>query len=1604
MSADLLSSEYQARTLVFFALGGGGARVLEALLHLCSLGLGPARLRVLVVDPDEANGSVQRALRALNDYRDVRDGVGQGSEPEGFFRTEVELLAPDIPVWSPLAGDLGRPDTLFSTSVDHALMAHGSPGLDTLFDLLYSARLRELDLSFGFRGVPSVGAVFMNRLVSEPMFAQLLAHAHADPGKWRFFATGSVFGGTGAAALPAIVRALRAGDHPSWRGAEVRGVAREALGAALLLPYFKAPAAPEGEGDCVREWSAALGEHLDDPGYGAYYLLGDSIPRGLNQHVAGGAWQRNTAHFIEFFAALGALDFAARGGVPGGESPVYRILGLRGDNPEWGDLPMSPPSRAALRSALVAMHVFLTELRPNGREWPWLGAELTGVTWAELLRLDAEVWVRESPALDAMGRFWRRTWEWLREMRRGPHSSLSLVNASDEQPGCVPVWSFIQPGGLYVRPARDDVYTVFRHWNVEAHRRRGGGFKQFPAVMRLGTERYDLARFASENDGAGGSVRFGRWLLPPLKPAAPLASFAAGEWRAVDVPAALRHELRVDDSAPAPTESSSPSPWARMLLFRDAMRDSAHPARAMVENEILDALELVWASGLHAVPLEMVRIQPDALADTAVSPRAAAVAEALANSAPYPRGRGPVPAITVVRVDGRPVAGSSPYTLCFTAADAADERYPYLFGYARGERPRSLHERPSNFQTYVAAVILPQLLASTEDTAGDRVFLRDVLTFLQAAVFAARHRPASPVPEGDWRAAAAKLDLTPAGTPFAGVELFVARTTQLRSPWMLRPSRIAGPTPPLVMAADVFDGVYGEGLPSVRLPASLENLERDVLPVTRLRHPWVAPEHDWFTGTLLHLAAPLDARTVVGAECYRVHPAVSEGPLARPQLALPLTAEFFRWFTPEDVPRMLSLEVRRTGEVEATLRVPVGPDDKPSWVTVRRVYSHARVYPGAGPELAVWPAFAADDWTEYAVFRVDSTGDEGALQLHAFSRGIRLEPLGHTRRSDVASTYAFGCSPEVLELRATERAGAAGRPLGVILPRYRTVAPLGAEAWCVGIDVGSENTAIAIARDGESEPVLLACDPVTLPLTLPGADFSSYVGTYFLPERILPAPFPSAAVYQTESRAHPRAVEPVALNLNILFSEPVRTNDRNRVATAVTSADPDGDPFVSVGFARAAAMLVLASARERGVAPRNVTFVYGTENTSAMEVRSALRFEWQLALATDEARTAAGERAIARLVDNAVDVGLAAMLHFSHRGALPLLVETAIVFDVGAAATGFVACARGRISALDSLVLSGRHLTAARGTSHGGQRFSNPFVRAFAAWAVRHGLPPSQADPLKVFASRGNDSLAFRHLVHTQWFQQGGAERFRGTAENERFRGVLFYFFGALFHLAGLLSRAARSQGGDPVSALVFAGNGSRFLSWLAPSWAPEAPNPLRDALLGVFTAAAGDPAGPSPRVLVSDAPKEEVARGLAITCAADRNRLSRVDNGTATLLGERLMTVAGALEPTARVRSRIELDPEQLQWAEGPMEIERFHQALVEVVRTGAPPGTSWFGGVGRLPDAVTRIERSWIQDTTRLSLSRLRHWDGTVPGNLFALEASVVVERLIDTLFERP
>ena len=512
--ADDTANPAAGRTLTYFGLGGSGIRALEPLLHLCALGLGPRQLRLVLIDPDQSNAAVKRTRALVDLYAETRRQLAAGGAPPGFFRTEVVDAVAGTPVWSPIADDDDLPDARFATRVDRALMRGRNAPLGQLFDLLYADKIRDMDLGMGFRGIPSIGTVFMNRLREQAFFGQILASAQADADSL-FFAVGSIFGGTGSAAFPVVARALADGVRGRDGSADTPGIPRHRVGGALLLPYFSLPAPPTPDAAdggprpqavlFAQNAAAAIPTYAGPgggAGYGGFYVLGDDTPREQDRNEVGGENQDNRPHYVELYAALGALDFSGRGGEdPAARLPVFHATGVAGRDPGWEDLPMSAADRKRLMGGIVAAHTFLSLFRPGGAGNPSLLDTLRGVTWMRMLNLNEPELVRRSGALDGMGSFFRQTWDWLGDLR-GSTPSMPLARVDGRPPQAVHSGEVIHgyrsnAGG---GEAGHDVYHVFRHWNVAAHRRKGEGFPGFLEVMREGSEAFAGSAFAERSN------------------------------------------------------------------------------------------------------------------------------------------------------------------------------------------------------------------------------------------------------------------------------------------------------------------------------------------------------------------------------------------------------------------------------------------------------------------------------------------------------------------------------------------------------------------------------------------------------------------------------------------------------------------------------------------------------------------------------------------------------------------------------------------------------------------------------------------------------------------------------------------------------------------------------------------------------------------------------------------------------------------------------------------------------------------------------------------------------------------------------------------------
>jgi hypothetical protein len=1106
-----------------------------------------------------------------------------------------------------------------------------------------------------------------------------------------------------------------------------------------------------------------------------------------------------------------------------------------------------------------------------------------------------------------------------------------------------------------------------------------------------------------------------------------------GRWTPLQNPMELaKLELPAENASEIRTRIQSiPSPWARLHLFRNALEDPQHPAHRLVQNELLDALEFIWsqgsARGAH-VTVELIRLDDlRAMAQDTGSTRVQDFADALVELSPRRNGgpaRSAVPTLSLLLVNGTPIAASSPYTLLFTAEDAGrNEATRTLFRYAAGAEHRPLPARPFRFQRYVAQVLLPQLEGSPPESDAEYVEWNTlqgcVTAWLKRELRECRtgrsERMAdllspSPGPEG-WKTAAASLHLEPVGR-FGGLVLYKRTDTELdESRWRLRASTGGHPVP-IVVDPATFDGRFYAGAPPVKLPADLSRLDRAVLPGVGTHHPWVSPQTDWLTDQVFLLGEPLRAESVKGLRGYRVQSQGADPRFAQPRLALPLRSEFFRWFTPDDVDRMLTVEVLSNGSVAVALTVPVGSDDEPGEVVVRRVYPDTHILKQYGPELTVWPAFAHPAWTEYTVFRTDREQFVAEhVEVRAYAAGQALGLAGQSQRTPLVRAAAFTARPEILEFRNTATgAGERAEPLGVVLPRFPAARDPHEAKWYVGVDFGTSNTIVSLRENQDAATDIFAAEGLVLPLTEEGADTRDFLAGYFFPAAVLPEPFGTAVVHVAGLPQLDLAREPAAVRVNVPFSGMVRNDGTtNRVTGDLKWSAEREAYFLSSAFLRHVMATVVAEALRRGVKPANVSIEFSYPRSFSDEQVRSLEGQWRDVHATFQARGLAG-----MTIQRGLDESRSVLRYFFNAAGTGTLGAGNVIMDVGGGTTDLAAYGEGRTLLLDSVLLGGKNLSGPRQQAAGREGLANPFVSAFVRWAQANELPPAQRDVLEKYLADGQIHLAFTYLVRTPWFESGQASRFWVTPEFRAFQAMIFYFFAALFHYTGLAFRALPpAEGADGPrlpESITLAGNGSKYLHWLS-NLQPGAPgDPYRRALSDILLAAAGAEGGPPVRVQVSAKPKEEVARGLV--ALADPG-LGADPLAAGPVVGERLTVQLRGDDPPRPLEPATRLDLADaftrdrlatLRWPDGEMEGERFHASLLRASERLLPLGGTW----AELPERYRRVFSAMGREGLRSATSQKLQYlvslagkDGGYRGSVFILEATVVLERMIDEYF---
>lgn len=300
--------------LFIFGIGGTGSRTLKSLAMLLAAGVKTNyEIVPIIIDPDKSAADVNRTVKILNDYNNI-NRVIERSQNNTFFKNKINTLGNIVnEKQGKVLSDQfvinleGIEGDKFKSFIDYSNLDQENKNLT---ELLFSENNLNLDLEVGFKGNPNIGSVVLNSFTKSQTF-QYFADSFEEGD--RIFIVSSIFGGTGAAGFPLLLKNLRQG---SIGGKFYQQLQNAVIGAITVQPYFKLNSNEDSEIDSHTfnsKAKSALHYYYNsitgNKSVNVLYYIGDNSDN-LYKNSEGGVSQKNDAHFIELAAALSIIDFA----------------------------------------------------------------------------------------------------------------------------------------------------------------------------------------------------------------------------------------------------------------------------------------------------------------------------------------------------------------------------------------------------------------------------------------------------------------------------------------------------------------------------------------------------------------------------------------------------------------------------------------------------------------------------------------------------------------------------------------------------------------------------------------------------------------------------------------------------------------------------------------------------------------------------------------------------------------------------------------------------------------------------------------------------------------------------------------------------------------------------------------------------------------------------------------------------------------------------------------------------------------------------------------------------------------------------------------------
>ncbi len=374
--------------LFIFAIGGTGSRVLKSLIMLSAAGVRPIdedgralqnfEIVPIIIDPHKSNEDLKRTEQMLAEYCVVREKLyGRNVNGDGFFANKISTLRE-------IMGMTGTPindSFIFNMEAVGQNKFNQFIGYDTmnepnqaLTSLLFADYQLENKMNIGFVGSPNIGSVALNMIKDSEEFK---AFANVFNEGDRIFFISSIFGGTGAAGFPILVKNIRQAENLEVSN---KNFLRNALiGGLTVLPYFNlnnSQGKSIDKADFVVKTQSALQYYNEtltgdnDRNVNAIFYVGDqtnSIP--YDYDPGNVKDQHDPAHIVEFVSGMAPLKFAgmsnnmfynAKGGFQSTRAFEY---GLEKDLLDVDFATFGTETRRLIYKPMVKFHMLFTYLR-----------------------------------------------------------------------------------------------------------------------------------------------------------------------------------------------------------------------------------------------------------------------------------------------------------------------------------------------------------------------------------------------------------------------------------------------------------------------------------------------------------------------------------------------------------------------------------------------------------------------------------------------------------------------------------------------------------------------------------------------------------------------------------------------------------------------------------------------------------------------------------------------------------------------------------------------------------------------------------------------------------------------------------------------------------------------------------------------------------------------------------------------------------------------------------------------------------------------------------------------------------------------------------------